>query len=93
MKAQRFDRNNRKTNMFIENPVEEALFSGSRGNGEWKGFGDVYTKISDACILMGKSESFHLNDFHIASMADLGSGDEERMKYRLGLLYTYNWIK
>ena len=73
-----------------DSPVEIALKAGPRGDGNWPGFDAVYSKISASCLLMGPK--LHRNDYHVETMADLGSGHEERMKYRLALLRTYGWI-
>ena len=74
-----------------DSPVQTELKQGPRGDGNWPGFPAVYKKISDAAERMGRSSN-RLNDFHISTMADLGSGHEERMKYRLHLLRVYGWL-
>lgn len=73
-----------------DSPVEAARKAGPRGDGKWPGFGHVYAKIAQGCEKMGQHS--WLSDDHIQSMADLGSGHEERMKYRLHWLRTYGWI-
>ena len=74
-----------------ESPVQTALKAGPRGNGEWPGFSHVYRAISQACDRMGLTPGVARNEFHVMSMADLGSGHEERMKARLQLLRVYGW--
>lgn len=75
-----------------DSPVECRRKEGSSGNGDWPGFEWVYCQISDAALRIGLSK-LYLSDFHVDTMADLGSGHEERMKYRLMLLREYGWIK
>lgn len=75
-----------------DSPVEAARKAGPCGNGEWPGFVKVYQKISTACDKMGANPREHLSDIHVDTMADLGSGHEERMKYRLMWLRAYGYI-
>lgn len=75
-----------------DNPIEQARKAGLRGNGNWKGFNSVYTRIARGCEKMSQSKRIHLSEDHINSMADLGSGHEERMKWRLHWMYMYKWI-
>lgn len=72
-------------------PTEVMLKAGPRGNGNWPGFDAVYRKIQYAVHKMAASSSY-LSEAHIETMADLGSGHEERMKYRLHWLMTYGWL-
>lgn len=76
-----------------DSPVEKALKAGPRGNGNWPGWSEVYSRISAACDKMGLNRHTHCSDEHVGTMADLGSGHEERMKYRQMWLRTYGWIK
>jgi hypothetical protein len=76
---------------FTDSPVEQERKAGPNGGGDWPGFPAVYRKISQAAEAMGQSSN-RLNDFHVSTMADLGSGHEERMKYRLSLLRVYGWV-
>ena len=73
-----------------DSPVEQELKAGSRGNGDWPGFSAVYSKISSACDKLGRVNRG--GEFHVSTMADLGSGDESRMKNRLALLRVYGWL-
>lgn len=75
-----------------DSPVDQALKAGPRGNGQWPGFDSVYSHIARACDKMGLSHNVQCSDDHVDTMADLGSGDEERMKYRLGWLRIYGWL-
>jgi len=77
-----------------DSPVMEAIKQGSRGDGNWPGYECVYQAISRACAEMGARmrAGAQPNEFHIATMADLGSGHEERMKARLQLLRAYGWL-
>ena len=76
-----------------DSPVAVALRSGPRGNGDWPGFDGVYVKIARAAEKMGQARHVRLADDHVQTMADLGSGHEERMKYRLHWLRTYGWLE
>jgi len=71
---------------------ERTGFEVPQGDGKWPGFAYVYGKISAACDKMGASHSTHCGDDHVETMGDLGSGHEERMKYRLAWLREYGWI-
>ncbi len=73
-----------------DSPVETARKAGPCGNGEWPGFAAVYAKIAAACQRMAKR--CYLSDDHVQTMADLGSGHEERMKWRLHWLRTYGYL-
>jgi hypothetical protein len=75
-----------------DSPVETALKAGPRGDGNWPGYADVYAKISAACDAMGRDRYKRCSDIHVETMADLGSGHEERMKYRLHWLRTYGYV-
>lgn len=75
-----------------DSPVETARKARSRGDGNWHGFAAVYKKISDAAERIGRSSS-RLSELHVDTMADLGSGHEERMKWRLHWLRTYGWLE
>lgn len=75
-----------------DSPVEKARKDGPCGDGNWPGFGAVWSKIQEACHKMARTKHVYLSDDHVQTMGDLGSGHEERMKYRLHWLRTYNWI-
>lgn len=75
-----------------DSPVEEGRKAGPRGDADWPGYDVVYRKISAAAQRMSQSRSMWLTDEHVATMADLGSGHEERMKARLWWLRTYGWL-
>lgn len=75
-----------------DSPVEQARKAGPQGNGDWPGFDMVYRKISEAADKMGKTKYVRLSQEHVDTMADLGSGHEERMKHRLHWLRTYGWL-
>ena len=74
-----------------DSPVESARKAGPLGNAGWPGFPAVYRKIAGACERMGRTKYAHLSEEHVQTMADLGSGHEERMKYRLVWLRMYGW--
>ena len=79
--------------MLKDSPVEIARKAGPCGKGDWPGFAAVYTKIAKAAEKMGRERYVKLGDDHVDTMADLGSGHEERMKYRLHWLRTYGYIQ
>lgn len=83
----------RSKSILEDSPTTKARKAGQLGDGNWPGFDDVYIKISQACEEMAKDHYVHLSENHVETMADLGSGHEERMKYRLAWLRTYGWIK
>jgi hypothetical protein len=74
-----------------ESPVQQELKAGPRGDGNWPGFEAAYRAISEACDRMGLAPSIRCGELHVSSMADLGSGHEERMKHRLHFLRIYGW--
>ena len=82
-----------KRQILGDSPVQTALLNGPRGNGDWPGWPEVYDRINSACYLMGLDPNVRCSEDHVESMADLGSGHEERMKYRQMWLRQYGWIK
>jgi hypothetical protein len=76
---------------FKDSPVEQLRKELPRGNGEWPGFESVYSRISKAANAMGLSNICG-NQFHVETMAIMGSGDESTMKAHLHLLYIYGWL-
>ena len=81
----------RKT-IIYDSPVDKALKEGPRGDGQWPGFAHVYQNISKACDKMGANYLVRCSDIHVQTMADLGSGHEERMKYRQMWLRDNRWL-
>ena len=75
-----------------DSPVEQARKAGPLGDGNWPGWESVYQKIWEAANKMGMTKYVYLSQEHIDTMADLGSGHEERMKYRLNWLRMYGWL-
>ena len=76
-----------------DSPVEVALKAGPRGKGDWPGFESVYSRIARASERMGADRAICCSEEHVETMADLGSGHEERMKYRLHWLRMYGWLQ
>ncbi len=79
-------------NIIQDSPVEKARKAGSCGDGNWPGFKEVYQKIAKGAQRMSESKSTYLSTDHIETMGELGSGHEERMKYRLHWLLIYGYI-
>lgn len=79
-------------NIIQDSPVEKARKLGPCGNGNWAGFDIVYKNIAKAAQKMAESRSMYLSTEHIETMGDLGSGHEERMKYRQIWLITYGYL-
>lgn len=75
-----------------DSPVEEARKAGPCGDGNWPGYSEVYRRIAAACDKMAVTPYLHLSDIHVDTMADLGSGHEERMKSRQMWLREYGYI-
>jgi hypothetical protein len=75
-----------------DSPVEQARKAGPCGNGDWAGYSHVYANLAAAADKMGRDAGFRLSDSHVDTMADLGSGDENRMKYRQMWLRQYGWL-
>jgi len=80
------------TSLLKDSPVEVQRKAGPCGNGDWPGFDAVYCKIAAACERMAVGRNTYLSDDRVDTMADLGSGHEERMKARLHWLRTYGWL-
>jgi hypothetical protein len=76
-----------------DSPVDEALRAGPRGKGDWPGFPEVYRKIAAGAEAMARKKYVYLSDDHVQTMADLGSGHEERMKSRLWWLREYGYLR
>ena len=74
-----------------DSPVEKERKAGPCGDGNWPGYSSVWDRLQAACHKMAQGKAY-LSQDHVSTMADLGSGHEERMKWRLHWLYTYGWI-
>lgn len=61
-------------------PVTIAWQSLPHGDGQWQGYGHIYSRLSLACENMAKSKTLYLSDEHVQCMAILGTGHEETMK-------------
>jgi hypothetical protein len=75
-----------------DSPTTIALRAGPRGNGDWPGWVRCYRLIYLGCERMARQKYVHLSDDHVQSMADLGSGHEERMKARMHWMVTYGYV-
>jgi hypothetical protein len=75
-----------------DSPVTIALRSGPRGNGNWPAFAHVYANIARGAENMARKKYVRLSQDHIDTMADLGSGHEERMKARQMWLREYGYL-
>ncbi len=65
----------------MESPVEAIRKNLPHGNGDWVGYGYVYANIAAACERMGANPYLRCSEEHERSMAILGCGHEETMKY------------
>lgn len=65
----------------IESPVEAIRKTLPRGKGDWAGYAKVYANISTACERMARGKYMRCSPEHERTMAILGSGHEETMKY------------
>ncbi len=74
-------------------PVEQARKAGACGDGNWAGYAHVYANIARGAEAMARQTYVYLSDDHVNTMADLGSGDENRMKYRQMWLRQYGYIQ
>lgn len=79
--------------LITDSLVEQARKSGPCGDAGWPGYNYVYSQIAQAAEQMALNRRTWLSDEHVETMADLGSGHEERMKLRLWWLRMYGWIK
>jgi len=75
-----------------DSPVDVALRQGPRGDGQWPGFAKVYSNIERGAEKMATTPHVRLGQDHIDTMADLGSGHEERMKWRQMWLREYGYL-
>lgn len=75
-----------------DSPVEILRKSLPRGNGQWPGFDHVYRNLAVAAEAMGKNRQTRGGEFHVKTMAVLGSGHEETMKTHQLLLRFYGWL-
>jgi len=76
-----------------DDPVEKVRKELPRDDGNWPGYDYVYSKIQEGCMKMAKTKYVYLYDDHVAAMADLGSGCEERMKWRLAWMREFGYVK
>lgn len=76
-----------------ESPVETARKAGPCGDGQWRGYSYVYKRLAEGAEAMARRPYVRLSDDHVQTMADLGSGHEERMKWRLWWLRTYGYVE
>jgi hypothetical protein len=75
-----------------DSPVEQARKAGSCGDGTWPGFSHVYANIALGAEAMARNAYRRCSEDHVQTMADLGSGHEERMKARQMWLREYGYI-
>lgn len=64
-----------------DSPTEQVRKTLPKGDGNWPGFEHVYRNIAAACEKMARTKYIYLSEEHITSMAILGCGHEETMKY------------
>ena len=75
-----------------DSPVMVALRAGPRGEGNWPGFAHVYRNIALGAQRMAETRYVYLSQDHVETMADLGSGHEERMKWRQMWLREFGYL-
>lgn len=75
-----------------DSPVESERKTLPRGNGAWKGYAHVYSKLKEACMSIAKNPYLLQGEEHISMMAILGSGNEELMKYEMARCYSRGFI-
>jgi len=69
-----------------DSPVEKVRKTLPKGDGNWKGFDHVYSKIQTACHNLAKNKYCRCSNEHVYYMAVLGCGNEELMKYEMLIL-------
>ena len=72
-----------------ESPVDQVRKQLPHGDGNWPGFDHVWSKLQSAAFKL--SDIANQSDDHIRTMAVLGCGDEETMKYWMGVCITNKW--
>lgn len=75
-----------------DSSVEKRRKELPRGDGSWKGYSYVYSKLQDAANYLAQNDHTYLGDDHINIMAAMGSGHEETMKGYMHLAFTYGFI-
>ncbi len=90
--ARPFGRSHTYAKLHSDSPVEHARKAGTCGDGNWAGFSHVYANIARGAEKMALNAYLRCSEDHVNTMADLGSGDENRMKYRQMWLRQYGWI-
>lgn len=85
-------------------PVDTELRAGPRGDGRWRGYDAVYTRLQLVAHKLGASRKWWPacgrhgagcaapSEDHVAVMAALGSGHEERMKAMLMHCRDRGWL-
>jgi hypothetical protein len=80
------------TPIHSDSPVEQARKASPCGDGSWAGYAHVYANIAKGAEKMAQNPHLRCSEDHVQTMADLGSGDENRMKYRQMWLRQYGYI-
>lgn len=75
-----------------DSPVVTLQKQLPRGNAQWPGWEQVYWNLSLAADEMGRRRETRGNDFHVRTMAVMGTGHEETMKAHQLLLRSYGWL-
>ena len=75
-----------------DSPSDLLRKSLPKGDANWTGFPAVWSNLQKAAIAMGLSNTSRLSDFHIRTMAVMGTGHEETMKAHLHLIRQYGWL-
>lgn len=74
-----------------DSTVEQRLKELPHGAGNYPGYDSVYTKLKEASNHLAANS--YLSEDHINTMAILGCGHEETMKYHLAICRSNGWIK
>lgn len=74
-------------------PVEKRVAELPKGDGQWPGADHVWKKLQEAAHYLARGKHTRLGADHVETMAVLGTGHEETMKYQLSIAYVHGWTR
>ncbi len=74
-------------------PTETRRLELPQGNADWPGYAVVYDRLQQAAYNLASNKSTYLSNDHIETMAVLGTGHEETMKYWFHVCLNNGWVK
>ena len=72
-------------------PVEKLRKTMPRGDGNWDGYDHVYDNLQKAAHSLSQGAYTCCGSDHVQTMATMGTGHEETMKYWQMVCKQYGW--